>query len=252
MKKRLYKKSSKGCKKYFLSTNCLTSIFQKLTETLQNKTHRVKTFEKTVKKSSNNSFSPKKIEQATSPHKKRRFSQVSFEIYHNEPTPIGLASTFFKENVAQINQEIEPLQREFDRLKKFQEDLKGEIMVAKLSERENSLKTEFLLTNKIVFKEENEKEKHENIHKNQTFETKINKVIQEDGNLMDTLRKMKKGKDFQENLKPIIENNFNKENIDRLSNEIEELLSLQKRRIASPRWHELSEIKEAEIEDSFL
>lgn len=156
-------------------------------------------------------------------------------------------------------------------------------MAAKIIERENDLKTEFLLSRRDFQNDTliNEKS-NENIQEKEMFDSilwnsqPIFFEIEEQGYMKKAFEKKKIDKNFEKskrNNQIILEKNdkspakqisgkkeerdkilqdshFNKENIDRLTEEIEELLSLQ--RNGKKQFGNLSEIKEVSFEDSFF
>lgn len=191
-----------------------------------------------------------------------------------------MVQTFCKENLAELNNEIKPLELEITRLKQLQDDLKSQIMAAKIIERENDLKTEFLLSRRD-FQNDNliDEKSNKSIQEKEIFDSNlwdsepICFEIEEQGYMKKAFEKKKIDKNFEKskrNNQIILEKNdakqisgkkgerdkilqdshFNKENIDRLTEEIEELLSLQ--RIGKKQFGNLSEIKEVSFEESFF
>lgn len=208
---------------------------------------------------------------------------ISFEIYHHEPSPLALAQTFCKENLSQLNNEIKPLELEIIRLKQYHDELKSQIMASRIIERENDLKTEFLLSRRDFPNDKVIDEKpYENIQENEIFDSNLWESepifieIEEKGYMKKAFEKKKIAKKFEKSNKinEIIleksekspekqinlkkeerisrqnDTHFNKENIDKLTEEIEELLNFQ--RTEKKQFGNLSEIKEVSIEESFF
>jgi len=80
-------------------------------------------------------------DQATSPLKPKRLSRTSFVIINREPNILSLTRTQLKADSAQIQEELVPLESEIEQLKRFQEELKGQIMSSRIIERQLSMKT---------------------------------------------------------------------------------------------------------------
>ena len=274
---------------------------------------------KVLEKTKRQEFSKNVKDQTTSPLKRRKLSYTSFIICNRDPDILSMTRTLLKEETAQIEKEIEPLESEMERLKKFQEELQDQIMSSRLIEKQIAIKAGEIFDSKGSKKEEEANDLQSSLRKlkrdneisygdlDNEDETKFNKnketlrrninekmvaeemeeelnddafqrINQKEKNLFkrkplqekisheemddfDKKWKLFKEKDEENNYSERkqspegkTQGKFNKENIDKLSDEIQELLNMQSQKIDRKNviWGNLSEIKEASIEESLM